>query len=131
MHTQPVELLPKSLQQFSQSVPSLCGQPGQNDTVLKSVYEEFESERLSKLQAARREREKIIADLESGPQLAKSFRSGHIQINKPQNASRKSSNRETNVWREGENATSSKRTSVSCAAVKEKVHYNQGDPPGE
>ena len=122
LHTQPVELLPKSIQQFSQSVPSLGGQRDQNDTTLNSVYKEFEKERLSKLQAARREREKIIADLETVPQPVKSFQLRHVQTNKLQNANGEIKNpsgrhRMTSALgpSEGERVHSPRRT--TCTAV--------------
>lgn len=57
LRAQPVELLPQTLQEFSVSSAGL----GLHQGMLESVYRESEILRKKKLQAARREREKIIA----------------------------------------------------------------------
>lgn len=56
--TQPVELLPQTLEEFSVSSSGL----GLHQGTLTTVYHEAERLRRRKLQAARREREKIIAE---------------------------------------------------------------------
>ena len=58
---QPVELLPQTLEEFSLSSSGL----GLRQGMLTNVYQEFKRLRQTKLQAARRERERIIAE-ESG-----------------------------------------------------------------
>ncbi len=55
---QPVDLLPRSIQEFATSSRGL----GTNRDTLRAVYEEYDSQRVARLQAARQEREKLIRD---------------------------------------------------------------------
>jgi len=56
-----LNLLPKSLTELSDSAPGSL-KAGPSGPAVKAVYDEWERERRGKLQAARREREQIIAE---------------------------------------------------------------------
>ena len=68
MHLQPVELLPQTLEEFSVSSKGL----GLKQGLLTTVYQESERLRQRKLQAARREREKIVSEERSGTRETRS-----------------------------------------------------------